>query len=275
MDSVRLGFIGGGVMGEAIIRGLIEQRVTSPDRILVTDVNEGRCRHLAHTYGVHTAPDNNPAALEGSDMVVLAVKPQNLHDVYRDVRGLFAPDQVILSIIAGTSISTLAGNVGHPAVVRVMPNTPGQIARGISVWTATPEVAEGQRKAVRAVLGALGEEIFVPNEHYLDMATALSGSGPAYVFLFLEALIDAGVHIGMPRDMAVQLTIQTVLGSAELAKVTGRHPADLRNMVTSPGGTTTEGLLKMESAGFRALMTQAVIAAYEKSVALGRPKGSE
>ncbi|MCX6023205.1 MAG: pyrroline-5-carboxylate reductase [Chloroflexi bacterium] len=275
MDSLRLGFIGGGIMGEAMIKGLLEQRVTTPDRIVVTDISEGRCRHLAHTYGIHTYASNNPAALDGADFVVVAVKPQNLGELYQELRGLFAQEQVLVSIIAGAGISTLAGNLGHPAVVRVMPNTPGQIGQGISVWTATPEVSEPQRKTVRTILGALGEEIFAPSEHYLDMATALSGSGPAYVFLFLEALIDAGVHIGMPRDMATRLTLQTVLGSAQLAITSGRHPAELRNMVTSPGGTTTEGLLRMETAGFRSLITHAVIAAFEKSVALGKPKGTE
>lgn len=274
MDGLRLGFIGSGVMGEAMIRGLLEHKVCTPDGVVATDINEGRCRHLSRTYGIHAHPMNR-AALDGTDVVILAIKPQNLAEVAGDLRGHLDGKQLVLSIIAGAGVATLMQHLNHPAVVRVMPNTPGQIGRGISVWTATETVDERQRQFTRAILGALGQEIFVADEKYLDMATALSGSGPAYVFLFLEALIDAGVHIGMPRDMAERLVLQTVQGSAELAQATGRHPAELRNMVTSPGGTTTEGLLKLEAAGFRALITQAVIAAYEKSVALGRPKGTE
>ncbi|MBI4499510.1 MAG: pyrroline-5-carboxylate reductase [Chloroflexi bacterium] len=274
MDSLRLGFIGGGVMGEAMIRGLLEHHVCTPDRLVAADINEGRCRHLALTYGIHAYPLNR-AALDGTDVVVMAVKPQNLREVASELRGYLGPQQLVLSIIAGTATTTLVQELDHPLVVRVMPNTPGQIGRGISVWTATAAVNERQRQATQTVLAALGEAVFVPDEKYIDMATALSGSGPAYVFLFLEALIDAGVHIGIPRDLAVRLSLQTVLGSAELAQATGRHPAELRNMVTSPGGTTTEGLFKLEAAGFRALITQAVVAAFEKSLALGRPKGSE
>jgi pyrroline-5-carboxylate reductase len=159
--------------------------------------------------------------------------------------------------------------LGHEAIVRAMPNTPAQIGQGMVVWTATEAVDPESRDYVRSVLGALGQELYVDDEKYVDMATAVSGSGPAFVFLVMEALIDAAVHIGIRREMAVPMVIQTMLGSALYAQTTGKHPADLRNMVTSPGGTTAEGLLALEEAGVRAAFTEAVAAAYEKAKRLG------
>ena len=155
-----------------------------------------------------------------------------------------------------------------------MPNTPGQIGEGIAVWMATAETTEAQRAQARAIVGALGEEIYVEKEHYLDMATALSGSGPAYVFLFIEALTDAGVRMGFSRPVAEKLALQTVRGSAIYAQETGLHPAVLRNRVTSPGGTTAEALYQLEKGGFRALISQAVWAAYQKSKLLGDVKNA-
>ena len=154
---------------------------------------------------------------------------------------------------------------GCDQIVRVMPNTPAQIGHGMSVWTATPEVTQPQRDMARRILAAMGRELEVHDENYIDMATALSGSGPGYVFLFLEAMIDAGVHVGIPRDQAELLARQTLLGAAALADQSNMHPAALRNMVTSPGGTTAEGIAALEDGGLRAAVTQAVIAAYRKS----------
>jgi pyrroline-5-carboxylate reductase len=150
-----------------------------------------------------------------------------------------------------------------------MPNTPAQIGEGMTVWTATSDVTTSGRAGARDIFAALGREAYVPEEKYLDMATAVSGSGPAYVFLFIEALIDAGVHIGLPRDLASTMAMQTVLGSTRYALETGRHPAELRNQVTSPGGTTVEALRALEAGGLRAAVLDAVIGAYEKSRALG------
>ena len=153
-----------------------------------------------------------------------------------------------------------------------MPNTPGQIGEGITVWTSSKEVTEEQQEMARAILGALGEEVFVEDESYLDMATALSGSGPAYVFLFTEALIDAGVHMGFPRRIAEQLVLQTIKGSASFYEQAGRHPATLRNQVTSPGGTSAEALYYLEKAGFRTAISRAIWAAYQRSLELGKEK---
>jgi pyrroline-5-carboxylate reductase len=162
----------------------------------------------------------------------------------------------------------LCQGLDHSSVVRAIPNMPAQIGEGMTVWTATTETKARHKKLAQIVVGALGKEIYVADEKYLDMATALSSSGPAYVFLFIEALIDAGVHIGLPRDMAKELVLQTVLGSTRTVEKTGRHPADLRNMVTSPGGTTTEALFELEKGRFRSLLLEAVAAAYKKAESL-------
>jgi len=172
-------------------------------------------------------------------------------------------------------LSTLQHGLNHPGIIRAMPNMPGQIGEGVTVWTATTEVNQKQREMAQSVLGALGEQIYVADEKYLDMATALSGSGPAYVFLFIEALIDAGVHIGLPRDIAEKLVMQTIVGSTHTVQKTGKHPAELRSMVTSPGGTTAEALLQLEKGSFRSLLLEAVAAAYNKAKHLSVPSSIE
>jgi pyrroline-5-carboxylate reductase len=186
-----------------------------------------------------------------------------------EIAGGMRADVAVVSIVAGARMDALMRGLKHPAVIRVMPNTPAQIGAGMSVWTAAAEVSGAKIEATRLMLQTLGAELYVTDEKLIDMATALSASGPAYVFLFIEALIDAGVYLGLSRDVARQLSLQTVLGSTQLVKETGRHPADLKDMVTSPGGTTIEALRALEDGGFRASVFAAVSAAYEKSKALG------
>ena len=190
------------------------------------------------------------------------------------MRGLkdIRPEALVLSIVAGASIKKIAGGLKHKAIVRSMPNTPGQIGQGITVWTASADVSDAQRELARQILGALGQQVFVEDENYLDMATALSGTGPAYVFLFTEALIDAGVHMGFPRRISEQLVLQTIKGSAEFYEQAQAHPAALRNQVTSPGGTSAEALYYLEKAGFRTAISRAVWAAYQRSLELGKEK---
>ena len=178
--------------------------------------------------------------------------------------------QAVLSIVAGARIETLAKGLGHPVVIRVMPNTPAQIRAGMSVWTAAADVPKEKVEASRDILRTLGEELYVPDEKLIDMAAAVSASGPAYVFLFIEALIDAGVYLGMSRDVASKLVLQTVEGSARLVRESGRHPAELKDMVSSPGGGTVEALMALEQGGFRGTILEAVASAYEKYQALGR-----
>lgn len=265
---MRLGLIGGGVMGEAILERALGQGLVAPSDVAVGEPVEARRAAVSKKLKVTTTPDNSQA-VRGKELVILAVKPQDLDKATAPVRGQLAEGQVLLSIVAGARIETLARLLEHKAIVRVMPNTPAQVGAGMSIWTATQEVTQAQRDQVRSILKAMGEELFVADEKYLDMATALSGSGPAYLFLFLEALTDAGVHIGLPRDSARAIALQTAWGSAEMARKTGKHPTELREQVTSPGGTTAAALLRLEEGGFRATIIRAVIAAYEKAKALG------
>ncbi len=264
---MKIGFIGGGNMGEAIIKSLLAKGVARPDDITISDVSEARRDILKKKYRIKNV-SSNKEAVKGAEVVVLAIKPQEMSKVLPELKGLSAK-QLVLSIIAGATIDTLEEGLGHSLIVRSMPNMPAQVGEGMTVWTATAEVNQKQKDMAQSILAAMGKEIFVSSEKYIDMATALSGSGPAYVFLIIEALVDAGVHIGMPRDMAEKLVIQTVLGSTRALEVMGKHPAELKNMVTSPGGTTSEGLLQLETGGLRSLLLKAVIAAYNKSKALG------
>ncbi|OGN96733.1 MAG: pyrroline-5-carboxylate reductase [Chloroflexi bacterium RBG_13_51_36] len=261
--KLKIAFIGGGAMGEAMIRCLLTKKVVMPQDVTVSDVSPVRRKLLTREYGVNAVADNKEAAAK-ADFIVLAVKPQNLHQVIEDVRGLVS-QKLVLSIVAGATLCDLSAGLDYPLIVRAMPNMPAQIGEGMTVWTATAEVQQKQRELARLVLAALGKEIYVADEKYLNMATALSASGPAYVFLFIEALIDAGVHVGLPRDMAREMVVQTILGSTHTVEKMGRHPADLRNTVTSPGGTTTEALRQLEKGGFRSLLLEAVAAAYEKA----------
>jgi pyrroline-5-carboxylate reductase len=260
---MRITFIGGGAMGEAMVKCLLAKKVVAPQDMVVSDVSPLRRELLSREYGVSTSADNG-SAVANADLIILAVKPQSLPQIMEEIRGL-APEQLVLSIVAGAALSGLCRGLNRSSVVRAMPNMPAQIGEGMTIWTATANTEREQKELSRTVLAALGKEIYVADEKYLGMATALSGSGPAYVFLFIEALVDAGVHIGLPRDVAQELVIQTILGSALTVEKTGKHPADLRNMVTSPGGTTTEALLQLEKGGFRSLLLEAVAAAYKKA----------
>ncbi len=265
---MKIAFIGGGVMGEAILSAILDKRLSPPQAISVSDIDEARRSYLERKYGVAVMSDNRLAVDKG-EVVVLAIKPQNLVEVMAELRGQLKPTQLVLSIVAGARINTLCLGLNHRCVVRVMPNTPAQIGQGISVWTATTEVTEQQKEWAASILGAMGKEIYVDDEKYIDMATAVSGSGPAYIFLFVESVIDAAVHIGLPREMAQELVLETLLGSGHFMQRSGKELAELRRMVTSPGGTTAEALLQLERGGFSDLLRQAVSAAYNKAKRLG------
>lgn len=268
VDMVRIAFIGGGNMGEAMISALLEKGLSTPQDVTVSDVDETRRQHLGQKYGVAVMSDNRQA-IAGGDVVVLAVKPQNLAGVMAELKGQFSSTQLVLSIIAGVRIATLCQGLDHYGVVRAMPNTPARIGQGMSVWTDTSQVSGQQKGWAGSILGAMGKEIYVDDERYMDMVTAVSGSGPAYIFLMVESLVEAAVHIGLPRDMAQELVLQTLLGSGLFIERSGRPPAELRRMVTSPGGTTAEALLQLEKGGFSDLIRQAVSAAYNRAKELG------
>jgi pyrroline-5-carboxylate reductase len=272
MDVIRrIAFIGPGVMAEAMATGLVKRGGLAPGKILMSGPQPARLKLLADRYGFATTTDNIAAAGD-SDVVLLTVKPQSLDDVLREMDGAIPNKSLVLSIIAGARTDDIARGLQHRAIVRAMPNTPAQVGEGITVWTATNEVSPSQRDQARKVFGSFGKEIFVEDENYLDMATALSGTGPAYVFLFMEAMVDAGVHLGFPRRIAEELVVQTVKGSVAFYEHSPNHLARLRNQVTSPGGTSAAALYYLEKAGVRTALSRAIWAAYERSVQLGEGK---
>lgn len=265
--------IGPGVMAEAIIAGIIREGVTSADHITAGGPRLERGEELKTLYGIQFNQDI-AAAVRQADVVILTIKPQRNQQVFRNLRGVIPPEALLISIVAGTSITMLAKGLEHAHIVRAMPNTPAQIGQGISVWTASPAVTDEQISLSRNIFTALGKDIYVEEESYLDMATALSGTGPAYVFLFMEALIDSGVHLGFPRRIAEELVIQTLRGSVEYYAEKKDHPAHLRNEVTSPGGTSAAALYYLEKAGLRTAISRAVWAAFERSQELGEGKST-
>jgi pyrroline-5-carboxylate reductase len=264
----RLAFIGCGTMGEAMVRGLLARDLVTPEQVIASHPRAERAAELADRHGIRTTLDNAEAA-DGATVVVLCIKPQFFDEVASDLDGRIDPAAMVLTIVAGVRMNHVSTCLSVPAVVRIMPNTPGQIGRGISVWTATSAVDESGRSRARTILTALGSEEFVTHENELDMATALSGTGPAYVFLFMEALIDAGVHLGFSRRMSSRLVYETVRGSLEFATAADVHIAKLRNQVTSPGGTTAEALYQLEKGRIRTVLSDAVWAAYRRCVQLG------
>ncbi len=271
IQNQKIVFIGSGVMAEAMIAGLIRQKVAAPDALIAAGPRVERGDELHTQYSITTLVDNAVAAQQG-DVVVLSVKPQRLDKVLSGLCGFIQPHALVLSIVAGATIGKISSQLKHHLIVRSMPNTPAQIGEGITVWTAAQEVSDEQREMARQILGAFGEEVYVDDENYLDMATAISGTGPAYVFLFMEAMVDAGVHLGFPRRIAEQLVAYTLRGSVDyyLKRSSSVHLAHLRNQVTSPGGTSAAALYYLEKAGFRTAISRAIWAAYERSQELGK-----
>ena len=255
-------------MAAAMIRGLLDRKLVTPGRITVSGPRRERRAELSKMYGVRALASNVEVA-RGAAIVVLSVKPQVLPHVMAELRGKLAADQLVLSIVAGASSDSLRAGLDHASIIRAMPNTPAQVAMGVTVWWATPSVSAAQRERVRAILAALGEEIEVEQEEQVAMATALSGTGPTYVFLLMEALVDAGVHLGFSRRVAEELVLRTVEGSALFARQSGRHLAELRNMVTSPGGTSAAALYQLEKGALRTVLSKAVYAAYQRTRELG------
>lgn len=263
-----IAFIGSGVMGEAMIKGLLAKKLVDPDCIIAADPHQERGKELIERYGVRFTTDNGEA-VQQADVVVLSVKPQVMDKVLPGIHNRMKPEALVLSIAAGVPTARIVEGAGNQNVVRAMPNTPGQIGEGMTVWVATPQVNGEQRQWAELILGALGETLYANDEKFMDMATALNGSGPSYVFLLMEALIDAGVHMGFSRQDSQKLVQQTMLGSVKYAIESGLHPAELRNQVTSPGGTSAAALYQLEKGGVRTTISQAVWAAYKRSVELG------
>ncbi|HSH21119.1 MAG TPA: pyrroline-5-carboxylate reductase [Candidatus Caenarcaniphilales bacterium] len=261
--------IGSGVMAEAMIAGLLRGERVGPGQLVASHPRQERRDELVRSYGIRAVEDN-AAAVASADLVVLAIKPQMLRRVGRELAPALHDGQLLISIIAGATTRALGNVLRHRQIVRSMPNTPAQLGRGMTVWYATPEVTHDQREQARVLLGSLGAELEVDDEKLVAMATAVSGTGPTYVFLVMEALIDAAVHLGFPRHVAHDLVIETLEGSTLFAKSSGMHPAQLRNMVTSPGGTSAAALHELESGRLRTVLSEAVWAAYRRTEELGR-----
>jgi pyrroline-5-carboxylate reductase len=279
LRAAQVSFVGVGVMAEAMIAGLLRRQLVSRTQIVGSHPRAARREEMQTQYGIRmfddnreaaTFPDTQAAQESSASVIVLAVKPQRVGRVFGELKGALSESQLVLSIVAGARMEAIATELGHPPVVRAMPNTPAQIGQGMTAWTATPEVSPAQLEQVRALLGALGREMYVESENMIDMATALSATGPTYIFMMMEALVDAGVHMGFSRHVAEELVIQTMLGSVLFARETHKHPAELRNMVTSPGGTSAEAIYQMEKGSLRTVLSKAVYAAYQRAVALGR-----
>jgi len=266
--TMRVGIVGAGVMAEAMIAGLLADRAIGPGQLVASHPRKDRRESLAAQHGITLAARNTDAVAD-ADIVVLAVKPQMLTSVMRELGPALTDGQVVLSIVAGATLRALAVGLGHAAVVRAMPNTPAQIRRGMAVWAAAPACTAAQRDLARAVLRALGDERQVADELFVAMATALSGTGPTYLFAVMEALIDAGVHMGFPRELAHDLVVATLVGSSEFAARSDLHPAQLKNAVTSPGGTSAAAIYELEKGRIRTVFSDAVWAAYRRTLELG------
>ncbi len=260
--------VGSGVMAEAMVIGLLQGKLVTPEQVVASHPRAERRNALTATHGIRTVA-SNVEAISGADVIILAVKPQMLGKVGREIGPHLRPGQLVLSVLAGPTTTALVGTLGHGQVVRAMPNTPARIGAGMTVWYATPATTAEQQTQAKALLSALGAELQVEDEKWVAMATAVSGTGPAYVFLVMEALIDAAVHLGFPRHIAHDLVIETLEGSTRFAKQSGDHPAVLRNMVTSPGGTSAAAIHELESGRLRTVLSEAVWAAFRRTVELG------
>ena len=271
MSKIKIAFIGSGAMAGAMIVGLLREKLASPENLFASDPREKRGEELREKYGIQPFTDI-VAAVKDADVVVLSIKPQRLSAVLEGLKGSIPKNALVLSIIAGATIEKISTDLGHGKIVRTMPNTPARIGEGITVWVASDAVSESQKEQAQKILSALGDDVFVEDEYYLDMATALSGSGPAYVYMFMEAMIDAGVHMGFPRRISEKLVVQTMRGSVNFYEKNDVHVAALRNQVTSSGGTSAEALYYLEKAGVRTAISRAIWAAYQRSLELGREK---
>ncbi|HHB76938.1 MAG TPA: pyrroline-5-carboxylate reductase [Desulfobulbus sp.] len=266
-DSETIGLIGGGQMGEALVRGMINSGLVLADHIMVAEPDSGRCDYLAATYGINVT-DAPQTLCDFSSVLILAVKPQIMQSVLASYKPFVNESHLVISIAAGVPIGAIEQGIGKQRIIRVMPNTPALVLAGASALSPNARASSEDLELGLEIFSAIGTCVHLP-ETLLDAVTGLSGSGPGYVFTFIEAMIDGGVLAGIPRPVAQQLVLQTVYGSAKLALETGKPPADLKAMVTSPGGTTIAGIHELETAGLRGTVMAAVDRASRRSKELG------
>ena len=263
-----IGFLGGGAIAEALLRGLLDKEMTTQENLLVFDTSEERLQVLEHTYGVRGS--ESASALTGAaDILFLTVKPQVLKQIISTLALATKPTTLILSVAAGIPLDFLESHFRKHRVVRVMPNTPVAVGEGMTAFALGSRADQEADQAARAVFSAVGRVEKV-DENLLDAITGLSGSGPSYAFLMIDALADAGVRVGLSRKNAILMAAQTLLGAAKMVVQTGQHPAILRDMVASPGGTSIAGLHALESHNVRAALIDAVVAATERSKEMGK-----
>jgi pyrroline-5-carboxylate reductase len=261
-------FLGAGQMAEALIRGTLGAGLVAPDQILATDIRPDRLEYLQRELGIRTETDNR-RGLPFGRLIVIAVKPQDAGKLLAEIAPAMTPGQTLVSIAAGVTLRQLEALPPARPVVRVMPNTPALVGAGMAAVALGSHASDEDGQLVLRLMGSVGQAVMLP-EYLLDAVTALSASGPAFVALFVEGLIDAGVRVGLPRDVATTLTLQTVLGTTQMMQTANRHPALMKEMVTSPGGTTIAGLHALERGGLRAALMDAIVAATERSRELGQ-----
>jgi pyrroline-5-carboxylate reductase len=270
-----LSFIGCGVMAESMVAGLLREKIVRPEQVVGSHPRAERRTEMEDKYGIRMFDANAEAAahFSGPDAaVVLTVKPQRSSGVLKDLAGSVGPENLVISIVAGTNIDTIADALNNKYVIRAMPNTPSQIGKGMTAWTCSRSVDEKHKELAKVLFTALGKELFVETENMIDMATSLSATGPTYIFMVMEAMTDAGVHLGFSREVSKELVQQTMLGSVLFAMESHKHPAELRNMVTSPGGTSAEAIYQMEKGALRTVLSKAIYGAYKRAVELGKRK---
>jgi len=264
----RVGIIGGGNMGEVLASGIIAGNLVAAENITISDVAEERRDYLKKKYGI-TTTEKNDDVVKGTDIVILAIKPQNMGDVLSEITGFVDESKLVISIAAGIRIKFMEGSLGKGAhVIRVMPNTPALIGEGATAIAGGKNATDEELAIARQIFDSIGISVTV-REELIDAVTGLSGSGPAYVFAIIEALSDAGVKMGLARDIALKLSAQTLLGAAKLCIVSDKTPAQLKDMVTSPGGTTIAGLKALEDGKLRSTLMTAVEVATRRSKELG------
>jgi pyrroline-5-carboxylate reductase len=265
----RIGFVGTGQMGRALAGGFVRAGLVSPEQVIGCDPSAAAAEQFLAAIPDATVVASNSAVIADAEVVFLAIKPQQIESVLREIAAAGSHEALFVSIAAGVPLAKLTRWLGSDRVIRVMPNTPCLIGKGASGYCAGPGASSEDRKLVGELLGSVGLATEIP-EKLMDALTAVSGSGPAYVYTFIEALSDGGVKMGLPRDVATALAAHTVLGAADMVLETNEHTAVLRDRVTSPGGTTIAGLAAMEQGGFRAAVLAAVEAAARRSLELGQ-----
>ncbi len=269
LSNKKIGFIGCGNMAKSIIGGLIASGKVEAGNIYASDTNYDKSVEDAKSYG-YTVLNNNESVVKSSDVIVLAVKPYGIADVLNEVKCVIDNDKIIVSIAAGVTISAMESIIGcNSRIVRVMPNTPALVGEGMSSITGGCGVQEGDVELVQSLFDCVGKTVVV-KEDYIHAIVGVAGSSPAFIFQIIEAMSDAGVKAGLTRDDAIKISAQAVLGSAKMVLESGKHPAQLKDMVTSPAGTTIEGVIAMDNAGVRAGIISAVTASVEKSIKMSK-----